>query len=106
MKPFFTEQHNMSKTRKSTTSTRAQREPRKGQPSKTAAKPEVASGKLGAIVSLLKRPRGASIAELCKATSWQAHSVRGALSGAIKKKMALPLVSEKTDGLGRYRISG
>lgn len=94
----------MSKTRKSAASPQAQKKPGKVQPPKKMLDSDVASSKLDAVVTLLKRPKGASIVELCKATGWQAHSIRGALSGAIKKKMALPLVSEKTDGLRRYRI--
>ena len=41
-----------------------------------------------------------------KATGWQAHSVRGLLSGTAKKKMGLDVVSEKdTKGVRRYRIA-
>nr|TFG55530.1 MAG: DUF3489 domain-containing protein [Hyphomicrobiales bacterium] len=47
---------------------------------------------------------GATIADLTSATEWQAHSVRGAMSGAIKKKRGLPVTSEKTDGARTYRI--
>jgi Protein of unknown function (DUF3489) len=61
--------------------------------------------KLGSIINLLLRPKGASIADLCKTTGWQAHSVRGALSGAIKKKLGLNLTSEKTSGARVYRIA-
>lgn len=61
--------------------------------------------KLAAMVTMLQRPKGASIAELCKATGWQAHSVRGALSGTVKKKMGLSVTSAKSDGLRRYRLA-
>lgn len=61
--------------------------------------------KLAAVIAMLQRPKGASIAELCKVTGWQAHSVRGALSGTIKKRMRLPVVSAKSGGLRRYRLA-
>lgn len=54
-------------------------------------------------ISLLQRKDGASIAELQKATGWQPHSVRGFLSGKIKKTVGLKLTSEKKpDGMRRY----
>ncbi|MEI9930579.1 MAG: DUF3489 domain-containing protein [Rhizomicrobium sp.] len=72
-----------------------------------AAKPSPSpDSKLGSIITLLRRPNGASIGDLCKATGWQAHSVRGALSGAIKKKLGLALTTEKTAGTRLYRIAG
>ena len=40
------------------------------------------------------------------ATGWQAHSVRGAISGAIKKRLGLKVTSEKSDGVRTYRIAG
>ena len=49
------------------------------------------------------RPEGASLAELVAATGWQAHSVRGALAGSLKRK-GHAIVSEKLDGERRYRI--
>lgn len=64
------------------------------------------SGKLGKVVTLLKRPRGANLAELMKATGWQQHSVRGAISGAIRKRLKLTVVSEKTGAVRTYRIKG
>jgi hypothetical protein len=58
------------------------------------------------IVTLLKRRDGGTIAELVMATGWQAHSVRGFLSGSLKKKPGLAVVSEKdADGQRRYRIA-
>lgn len=63
------------------------------------------STKLGAMIAALRRPDGATIAELIEATGWQAHSVRGAISGNLKKKLKLEVVSEVVDGRGRvYRI--
>lgn len=59
------------------------------------------------LVDLLKRKRGASIEEVMARTGWQAHSVRGAISGTLKKKLGLDVTSEKVDGRGRvYRIVG
>ena len=69
-----------------------------------AATPPAAS-KLGTIISLLQRPRGAAIAELAAATSWQQHSIRGAISGALKHKHHLDISSTAVEGRGRvYRL--
>jgi uncharacterized protein DUF3489 len=51
--------------------------------------------KAAKVLELLKRPEGVSMKELLKATGWQAHSVRGFLSGAIRKKMGLTVTSTK-----------
>ena len=70
----------------------------------TAAKPR-SSTKSEKIVRLLKRPSGATITDLQKVTGWQAHSVRGFLSGMIKKRMGRNITSEKSEnGERRYRI--
>ena len=56
-------------------------------------------------LDLLSRPEGASLEELQKGTGWQAHSVRGFLAGAVKRKLGMALVSEKAQGQPRrYRI--
>lgn len=61
--------------------------------------------KQATMIVLLKRPEGASLADLVQATGWQQHTVRGAMAGALKKKLGLNIVSEKTDGQERkYRI--
>lgn len=58
------------------------------------------------LIELLRRKRGATIAEASAETGWQAHSVRGAISGALKKKLGLAVTSEVEDGRGRvYRIA-
>ena len=62
------------------------------------------TGKISTLLALMHRPGGASIADLMKAAGWQAHSVRGAISGAIKKKLGLSVVSERVDGVRLYRI--
>ncbi len=56
-------------------------------------------------ITLLERPKGASLAEMQRAMGWQAHSVRGFLSGTVRKKLGLKLVSDKPgSGSRRYRI--
>ena len=61
--------------------------------------------KLARLIDMLRRERGATVAETVAALGWQAHSVRGAISGALKKKRGLTIESEMNDGRGRiYRI--
>ena len=58
------------------------------------------------ILDLLKRPGGVTLNELAKVTGWQPNSVRGFLSGAIGKKMGMPVESFKSsDGDRSYRLS-
>jgi hypothetical protein len=61
--------------------------------------------KTATILDLLKRPGGATTKELIKATSWQPHSLRGFLSGALRKKMGLTVASTKgEDGERSFSI--
>lgn len=61
--------------------------------------------KLALVIDLLRRDDGASLPELVTATGWQAHSVRGVLSGTIKKKLGLPITSVTAADRGRvYRL--
>ena len=58
------------------------------------------------LIAMLQRPAGATIAEIVEATGWQSHTVRGALAGALKKKLGLDVASAKEDQRGRvYRIA-
>ena len=50
------------------------------------------------VIALLEKSKGATLAELMKATGWQAHSVRGFLSGTLRKKMGLKIESTKRGG--------
>mgnify|MGYP000929591123 CR=1 FL=1 len=73
----------------------------------TDAKPQPvrrAGSKLDAIIKLMRRPKGASIKQMMAETGWQPHSVRGAISGAIKKKLGLEVTSAKTEAGRIYRI--
>jgi hypothetical protein len=58
------------------------------------------------VIALLEKSRGATLADLMRATGWQAHSVRGFLSGTLRKKMGLKIESTKRgDGERVYSIS-
>lgn len=62
-------------------------------------------GKVATLLELLRRPDGATLEDLMHATGWQAHSVRGAIAGAIKKKLGVEVSSTKVDGKRVYRIA-
>jgi hypothetical protein len=63
--------------------------------------------KAAKVIDLLKRPGGVTLKGLMKATGWQAHSVRGFLSGTLRKKLRTPVESFKSDaGERAYRLSG
>jgi len=70
----------------------------------TAQVDDRATSKLEAVIQLLRRPQGARLDEMMTATGLQAHSVRGAMSGALKKKRGLTIVSAKTEAGRVYRI--
>ena len=56
------------------------------------------------LVEMLKRPEGVTITEAAEELDWQHHTVRGALAGALKKKLGLEITSEKVEDRGRvYR---
>ena len=61
--------------------------------------------KLSQVIALLSRPEGVTLEELMKATQWQKHTVRGAMSGALKKKRGYVVTSVKDgDGARIYKI--
>lgn len=75
------------------------------------AKPEAIAAaqrsgtKQAQLISMLRAPEGASIAEIAEATGWQHHSIRGAISGSLKKKLGLEVTSEKIERRGRvYKL--
>lgn len=58
------------------------------------------------ILQLLNRQQGATVAELAAATAWQEHSVRGFMSGTLKKKHGLDVSSETVNGTKHYSLRG
>jgi hypothetical protein len=58
------------------------------------------------VIEMLRRPEGASIAEIVEATGWLSHTARGVLAGSLKKKLGLAIDSEKQEARGRvYRLT-
>ncbi len=57
------------------------------------------------LLALLSRPEGATLGQIMDATGWQKHSVRGFISGFIKKKRGLTIVSEKREGVRFYALT-
>ena len=84
--------------------------PKKAKAAKQAtakdATPTARDGSKKAIVlDMLKRPEGATLADIMSATAWQAHSVRGFISGSLGKKMGLKIESAKRDdGQRAYKL--
>ena len=63
------------------------------------------NSKQAQVIAMLRRPEGATIQQICEATQWQAHTVRGTFAGAFKKKLGLTITSDKAEGGMRvYRI--
>src|SRR5471032_2027490 len=87
---------------KQKTTTGAGKKKRK-MPTASAAAPKT---KLSQLEGMLRRKEGATIAQIATSLDWQPHSVRGAISGSLKKKRELTIASEKTeDGRHVYRIA-
>ena len=62
--------------------------------------------KQATLIKLLERSGGASIDEMTEATGWQRHSIRGMMSGVLKKRLGLSIASEKEERGRIYRIVG
>jgi Protein of unknown function (DUF3489) len=95
----------MSKPKKSAAAKNAR--PSRATPTaKAAPMKERPASKSNQILSLLRRKQGASLGEMQLASGWQSHSVRGYLSGTVKKRMGLKLSSTRPkDGERRYAIA-
>jgi hypothetical protein len=73
-------------------------------PTKASPSRRKPDSKQDQIVAMLRQPGGATLDSLVKATGWQKHSVRGFLAGTVRKKLKLPLLSLKVEGIRTYRI--
>ena len=60
------------------------------------------NSKQAQVIAMLKRPEGATIAQICEATGWQSHTVRGTFAGAFKRKLGLIITSEKREHGERF----
>jgi hypothetical protein len=66
-----------------------------------------ANTKQAKLIAMLQRAKGATIEDLAEALDWQQHTVRGAIAGALKKKLGLEVTSDKDEKRGRvYRVAG
>ena len=87
----------------------ATEEPAPDTPTETESAPKTRTPREGTkqatLIAMLRAPDGATIEEISAATGWQSHTVRGAMAGALKKKLGLEVISEKVEGRGRvYRL--
>jgi len=70
-------------------------------PGQPAAKPTPRAGtKQATMIDMLKRPEGATVEQIAAATDWQHHTILGAISGALKKKLGLTVEATRTREVG------
>jgi Protein of unknown function (DUF3489) len=89
------------KGKKATTTARATSEPEIAPSGEPSAKVTPRAGtKQAFMIDLLKRPEGATVEQIAEATGWQHHTIRGAISGALKKKLGLTVEATRTREVG------
>jgi cell division septation protein DedD len=118
-KPLPPSSSKSSSTKSSSAKSPAAKQPRAatGQRSRAAAsKPAVkkakavpiaspeGTSKQAQLIALLRSAAGASMADMMALTGWQSHTVRGMLSGALRKRLGLDVQCQRVDGVHLYRI--
>ena len=75
-------------------------------PAADGDRPKLRAGtKQAALIAMLQTSNGATVSEIAEALGWQPHTVRGAIAGALKKRLGLTVTSESEEDRGRvYRI--
>lgn len=66
--------------------------------------PEVTTTKQSQLITLLRSAAGASMEQMMALTGWQSHTVRGMLSGSLRKRLGLDVQCQRVDGVHLYRI--
>ena len=84
---------------------KAQAKIRSAKPKHSSSPKSRTNTKQAQLVALLRRPQGATIDEIATATGWQNHSVRGAISGVLKKRLGLMIASGKEKRGRVYRVA-
>jgi Protein of unknown function (DUF3489) len=80
------------------------REPVSEEEKAAPARARFEGSKLGRLVAMLCRPEGATVEQIAAETGWQHHSIRGAISGALKKKMGLTVTTERVREVGPEKV--
>ncbi len=62
--------------------------------------------KQAAMIAMLRRPEGATVEQIADITRWQNHTIRGAIAGALKKKLGLTIAAERVRNVGPNRVGG
>jgi hypothetical protein len=95
-----------SRSKRANSKTTSNKRPAIRKTKATATPTEAAGSKQTQLIALLRRPDGASITEATEVLGWQAHSVRGIISGTIKKKLGLVVTTSKAEGgVRRYHVA-
>jgi hypothetical protein len=74
--------------------------PKPAKPAPTEKPTPRAGTKQARMIEMLKRPKGATVEQIAAATGWQNHTIRGAISGALKKKLGLTVEATRTREVG------
>lgn len=75
-------------------------------PTPSPSAPSSKPSKQATVLAMLRKTEGATVIAIEEVTNWKPHSIRGFLTGVVRKKLNLNLTSERVDGERRYRVIG